>query len=253
MVLTLAAAALGPNVPTAFFNYKYNHELIIEGHPSAGPLFHKVMLVINSIAFPIGIAVIVLYIAPVVRALRRGADVAAADSDTLASLRHRSIRIGHFIALLAIVEWTLAAPAYPLAMYLGGERLTYMDNVHFFSSLTLCGLVAAAYPYFFATAFVVRVIYPAFIEPFRMRPADVADLERLERWTWLYLALGLLVPMLAVALTVLLGHDEHRWMLAVVSGSSVAGFVLLVGLARYLQAIVGTLRQLTGVADKREI
>ena len=135
---------------------------------------------------------------------------------------------------------------------LGGERLTLMDNVQFFSSLMLCGLVAAAYPFFFATAFTVRVVYPAFVEPFHMRTSDVADMDRLERWTWLYLALGLLVPMLAVALMVTLGGQKHRLTLAIVSGSSLAGFVLLVGLARYLQNTLALLRQVTGVADKRE-
>ena len=85
-----------------------------------------------------------------------------------------------------------------------------------------------------------------------MRTSDVADMDRLERWTWLYLALGLLVPMLAVALMVTLGGQKHRLTLAIVSGSSLAGFVLLVGLARYLQNTLAMLRQVTGVADKRE-
>ena len=78
----------------------------------------------------------------------------------------------------------------------------------------------------------------------------MADLDRLQRWTWLYLVLGLLVPMLAVALMVTLGGQQHRAMLAVISGSSLAGFVLLVGLARYLQLTLARLREIAGVAGQ---
>ena len=45
-------------------------------------------------------------------------------------------------------------------------------------------------------------LYPAFVEPFHMHAEDVADMDRLQRGTWVYLVLGLLVPMLAVVLMV---------------------------------------------------
>ena len=156
------------------------------------------------------------------------------------------------MALLSIIEWTLAGMAYPLAMYIGGVRLTTMDNVHFFSSLLLCGLVAATYPFFAATAVTVRALYPAFVEPFQLESYDLIDLDTLERRTWLYLALGLLVPMLAVALMVTLGGQQHRLMLAVVSASSLAGFVVLVWLARYLEKTIGILRRVSGAIQRHE-
>jgi hypothetical protein len=195
---------------------------------------------------------LIVFTLPVVRELCKQTAIREYDPEQLTGLRRRSLRLGHFIALLAIVEWTIAGIVYPLAMYVGGQPLTLMDNAHFFGSLLLCGLVAAAYPYFFATAFSVRVIYPAFFRPFHLRSDDVADMNRLDAWTWLYLVIGLLVPMLAVVLMVTLGGQDHRIKLAIVSGSSLAGFVLLVALARYLQTTMATLRQVTGVADKRE-
>jgi serine/threonine protein kinase len=246
-MLVLLATAVGPNVPTAVFNYFYNLNHIMRRFPESYSLFWNTQTIVNSIAFPVGIAIVVALIWPVTRAIH-----GRAAARPLAWLRHRSLRIGHFIAILAIIEWSLAAMVYPLALHLVGAQLTPADNMHFFGSLLLCGLVAAAYPFFFATAFSVRVIYPAFVEPFHMRFYDVADLERLQRWTWLYLALGLLVPMLAVVLMVTLGGEQYRVMLAVVSGSSLAGFVLLVGLTRYLEITLGKLREVSGVADKRD-
>ncbi len=249
----LAAAALVPNAATGAFNYAYN-SYNLDGKPDDYlTLFNNVQLLINSVAFPLGVLLVLLYIRPVTQAVRTGSVADDVDANQLASWRRRALKIGHFIALLAIAEWTAAALAYPALMSLGGAHLTMRNFISFYSSLVLCGLVAAAYPYFFATAFTVRVVYPAFVEPFRMSRQDVADIDRLEMRTWLYLALGLLVPMLGVTLMVMLGlHEEMRYMLAIVSGSSLAGFGLLVALARYLQRTATILRQLTGVVDKRE-
>ena len=47
----------------------YNDEIIVQQHPGATPLFHRVQMIINSVAFPIGIALVVFYIWPVVRAI----------------------------------------------------------------------------------------------------------------------------------------------------------------------------------------
>ncbi len=248
--LVLLATALGPNLPTAVFNFIYNRNHIMQRFPDSYGLFWNVQTVINAIAFPVGIAIVLALVWPVVRALHGGPPAERERGRPLAELRYRSLRIGHYIAILAIVEWSVAGMAYPVAMHLGGVKLTLAGNMHFFSSLVLCGLVAAAYPFFLATAFSVRAVYPAFVEPFHMSSADVADLDRLQRWTWLYLVLGLLVPMLAVALMVTLGGQQHRAMLAVISGSSLAGFVLLVGLARYLQLTLARLREIAGVAGQ---
>ena len=192
-----------------------------------------------------------VWIWPVAQAVKRAFPGAEGDSEQLFRLRRRCLRIGHYMALLAILEWTLAGMLYPLAMQLSGVRLSSADNAHFFSSLALFGLVAAAYPFFAATAFAVRILYPAFMEPYHMRTSDVADLERLERWTWIYLALGLLVPMLALALMIRFGDQHHRVMMGFVSAGSLGGFVFLVWLARALQNTLRILRQATGVADKR--
>lgn len=248
-LLILLATALGPNVPTAIFNFIYNRNHIMQRFPDSYALFWQVQTIINAIAFPIGITIVLALVWPVARGVWRGREEGELP---LSRLRGRALRVGHYIAVLAIIEWSLAGMAYPLAMHLGGIQLTLTDNIHFFSSLLLCGLVAASYPFFFATAFSVRVLYPAFFEPFRMHAEDVVDLDKLQRWSWLYLVLGLLVPMLAVVLMVTLGGEQHRVMLAVISGSSIAGFVLLVGLTRYLEVMLDRLREVTGVADKRE-
>ncbi len=248
----LLAAVLGPNLPTAIFNYIYNRNHIMQRFPDSYELFWNTQTIINSIAFPIGIAFVLALVWPVARAVRRGNEDEGGGKLSLSQLRHRSLRLGHYIAIFAIAEWSLAGMAYPVAMHLGGVQLTLADNVHFFSSLLLCGMVAAAYPFFFTTAFTVRCLYPAFVEPFHMRTEDVADLDGLQRWGWVYLVLGLLVPMLAVVLMVTLGGEQHRAMLAVISGSSVAGFVLLVGLTRYLQLTLNKLREVTRIADRRD-
>ena len=250
--LVLLVAALIPNVLAAVFNFVYNRDYIIERFQDSYPLFFKIQTVINAIAFPVGIALLLAYMGPVTRGVIESEDQRLGDREKASRLRRRCLRIGHFMAWLSIIEWTLAGMAYPLAMYLGGVQLTAADNMHFFSSLLLCGLVAATYPFFAATSFVVRALYPAFVAPFQLESYDLVDLDTLERRTWLYLALGLLVPMLAVALMVTLGGQQHRLMLAVISASSLAGFVLLVWLARFLEKTVGIFRRVSGTMARHE-
>ena len=56
--------------------------------------------------------------------------------------------IGRFIALLGIVEWLIAGLAYPLSLHLILGGLDAAKYAHFFGSLLVCGMIAAAYPFF---------------------------------------------------------------------------------------------------------
>ncbi|MBN9120274.1 MAG: serine/threonine protein kinase, partial [Planctomycetes bacterium] len=72
--------------------------------------------------------------------------------------------------------------------------------VHFLLSLVVCGLIAAAYPYFMVTFLAVRVYFPALLGPDGLGPSDTAALRRVERELGHYRAAAAAVPLLAVAL-----------------------------------------------------
>ena len=104
--------------------------------------------------------------------------------------------------------------------------------VHFLLSLVVCGLIAAAYPYFLVTFLAVRVFYPALLGPDGPRPSDAAAINRVERELGRYRAAATAVPLLAVALLASRGASNPVAVVVL----SVAG-LLGVGLAHLIEGL----------------
>jgi hypothetical protein len=98
-------------------------------------------------------------------------------------------------------------------------------DVHFVASLTLCGLIAAAYPFFGVACLSVCSFYPALVRVETMTEDDREPLLRLARTSGLYLLLAATVPMLSVAILVLIG-SQARFALGLLAAAGLAGFGL---------------------------
>ncbi len=57
--------------------------------------------------------------------------------------------------------WMIAALAYPIALQMQTGAVPLSASLHFIASLALCGLIAAAYPFFNVTSLTVSSFYPA--------------------------------------------------------------------------------------------
>ena len=75
----------------------------------------------------------------------------------------RALELGRLVALISIVEWSIAACVYPISLRLIHAEMPAAAMLRFFFSLLLCGLVAAAYPFFVVTFFSLRSLYPVFV------------------------------------------------------------------------------------------
>lgn len=242
-VLAVLLVGLLPNALAALFNFDYNRNEIIERlhHlPEVIAIFWHVQLVINSVAFPVGIVLAALLTWPVARAVRsrRGGH----GQPIPPQLRHRCLMLGHWLALLCLVEWLLAGLAYPISIHRAAGPIPLAVYIHFFVSLTLCGLIAVVYPFFGITWLSVRVYYPFLIQPAVTGSEDLSDLTRLTRRTWFYLLLAASVPMLAVTALIWAG-SQNQFALEVLSGAGLVGFGLVFLLARKIQSDVATLTQ----------
>ena len=78
----------------------------------------------------------------------------------LASARRISLLMGHYTAIIGVVLWALAGLAYPIAIHSTSGDMPVRDYFHFFGSLVVCGMVAAAYPFFSITWYSLSTIYP---------------------------------------------------------------------------------------------
>jgi hypothetical protein len=166
-------------------------------------------------------------------------------------LRRRCLMIGHEAALLGISLWCLAGAVYPTVMHWGLGRVPMTIYVHFFSSLLLCGLIAAAYPFFLVTLLGVRRFYPRFVRLESMGANDRADLERLRRYSWVYLVVAVLVPMTAVAILVTIGSETAKPNVITTAIVGAVGFVASLVILLLLHADIEALLPLARTEHPR--
>ncbi len=236
-LFVLLLFVLLPNVAAGVFNFVYNDLEIMRQFPQAQDVFWRTQLVINGTAFPIGLLICALVAWPVAAACR-SASTSAASSERA---RQRSLLLGHWGALLGILEWILAGIAYPVAIYLAGISLTPHHGLHFFTSLALCGMIAATYPFFLITAACVLHIYPRMVADSDTSLAEIDTLRRTQRRTRPYLALAAILPLAGITLLVMLGQAQNRFALAVLSLGGLLGFLWVFWQAGRIQGAIGLL------------
>jgi hypothetical protein len=263
-VTAVMLAAVLPNVFAAVFNYLYNRLEIIAHLQNSQQAFEQIQATINAIAFPLGIFLVFWFTRPVAAAVRRsilaravgrpfravGRDAPegpSCNADALRSLRRQCLRLGHLAAGISLVLWLVAAPAYPIALQMEVGEIPTSAYVHFVASLTLCGLIAAAYPFFGVACLSVCSFYPALARVETMAEEDRDPLVRMARTSGMYLFLAATVPMLSVAILVLIG-SQARVELALLAVAGLAGFGLAFLAYRMLQSDLDALAGIAGPA-----
>lgn len=198
-------------------------------------------MVINVVAFSIGIGCCAWYSRPVRRALQTSDSSART---TLPQARQRALRLSRFVTALGITEWMVAGMAYPVALNSVTAGLEARWQAHLFTSLLICGLVAAAYPFFMTATLAVRSFLPALMKHDRLRKDDVTELRRLsERSAWsLYLAGGVPAAGIMILLTTQdAGDPRSSFALKVLSLAGALGFAFVLRLANSLQSDIDAL------------
>lgn len=243
-VTSVLVAAIMPNVVAAIFNYFYNRLEIIDQLQDSGAAFERIQTMINLIAFPLGIFFVFWFMRPIARRLRSRDSDSHDSAELSAQLRQQCLRLGYLAAGISLGLWLVAAPAYPIALQMETGAVPFSATLHFIASLALCGLIAAAYPFFSVACLAVSSFYPALVRIDSMTDADAESLQRLSRTSWLYLLLAATVPMLSVAILVLMG-SQARFALGLLAVAGLAGFGLAFIQFRMLQADLLALSVLT--------
>ena len=231
-----------PNILAGRFNFIYNRSNIIATLGDSQSAFWRTQMVINAIAYPLGLGLLFV----LTRSVIGTADTDAARDH---SFRHRCLRLGHYAALVSVVEWAIAGVAYPASLHFLGVPVSLDDCLHFFGSLLLCGLIAATYPFFGVTFFAFRVLYPGLLRDRLSSWDDAPALRQVETLAWRYLALGASLPLLAVAALIVM-QSEARIALIVLSVGGLFGLVGVFALFRRfitdLEAVVRALGKESG-------
>jgi len=78
------------------------------------PVFHTIAAGVNGVAFPVGLAILIVVSHPLPQAMRR--HVKNLPIDTVLALRARQtcLKLGNYAAVIGIALWSIAAWSIPL-------------------------------------------------------------------------------------------------------------------------------------------
>ena len=230
---SIIAMTVIPNMIGAIFNFLYNHAEIQASMPTAEPTFMRIMSIINMITFPTGILSASWLAGSVTRATRTD-EQSRLSAAELQARRRRCLQLGNVAAFVGLTLWVIAAPAYPILLHLLRGEVPATIYVHFVASLTLCGLIAAAYPFFGVSLLAVRCLYPSLVHWDTMSKEELPALKQLARNLWIHLILAASVPMLSVMILALSGLDRRFALVALAAGGTI-GFATAVTAFRLVQ------------------
>ncbi len=162
------------------------------------------------------------------------------DDDLLAA-RRSCLNLGSVLSTIILALWLLAGLAYPIALASGVSEFGMQHQVHFFVSLTLCGLIGATYPFFLMTLLSLRAFYPALVRLETMTEADRAPLQRVSRQSWFFLLLAASLPLLSIGVLVLI-ESRAKYALMAVTGAGLVGFGLVFLAVQHIQRLAETLQ-----------
>jgi len=245
LLLVVLSAAI-PNIFAGWCNWAYNRTEIIPGMIfEARNAFETLVWYINGIAYPAGLGALVGMTWSVVRGVRKMKEGNPLDADQMKRLRYRCLHLGHWSGMIGVALWGVAGLTYPISLDISGQDFDLTFYAHFFADLLICGLIAAAYPFFGATYFGLRVLYPGLLRDDLSASDDSPTLMRLSRLARYYLLAAILSPLLGLIAMAFLTLESNL-PLTVLSIGGFLGVASLLPLRDLLQKDLAVLTEALG-------
>ena len=196
-----ALAVLIPNLLASAYNIQHNQLLIVSQlSEQAQGRFMLAVTLVNLVFYPLSALrcwsiIWCRYVILVPRRVRRRP---APPAETLARARprlSRRTRSGDFVVFSL---WLLAGLTFPLIMEFAAGGIPGRSAIHFVGSLTVCGAIAIAYPFFLMTFYILRSVYPELVAHGQTHPREAEQLRALSRRLSRYLAIAASVPLLGI-------------------------------------------------------
>ena len=240
-------AVMIPNLLAAAYNIQHNQLLIVSKlSEQAQGRFVLVMTLLNLSFWPLGFAVLVYwcrYVILVPRRLRRGP---APPAETLARARHDCLVASDRVVFVVFGLWLLAGLTFALTLQFAAGGIPGRSAIHFVGSLTMCGAIAIAYPFFLLTFYIVRSVYPELVAHGQTNPREAEQLRALSRRLSRYLAIAASVPLLGIVAVSFLTAPEIAEVIVpirVLCIGGIAGFVLVYWLSRQIESDIQALER----------
>lgn len=244
VLLATSLIIFAPNLLTGVLNFMYNHHSIASRHPDLEARFVNLSLVINLLAFPLGIVILVWLAGHVqagIRAANARAEVQRRQLDGAWNLGHRAAMVGG-------VMWFIAGLAFPVVLHAWDARFGWIDSIEFFLSLAICGGIAWIYPFFGVALLGTEVYYPAMVKPTMVDNRFTLLSKQMKRRANIYLASAAAIPLCALALLTLRNSSSDEGTIRIF-----LFVVLLLTAAALAFAFVAHQRLLRNIDDLGEV
>lgn len=240
--LAVCACVMLPNVVLGLFNYFSNQRLLLDIYSSPDRIaqqsalataFERTAIVVNAVAFPLGMLFAWMFTRPIVVAMGLAKGSRSSLSEAIgrfdrSAVRRKTLWLGDAAAWIGVMEWLLAGIAFPIGIWLQIGSLAPEVPWLFMQSPIACGLVAAAYPFFLSSLLALRVFYPAQI-PLSLGdaglPQDEEALHSLASRSGFYLLIAGGVPLVTLGLLVILHRSTDRLSLALLTAAGLSGLL----------------------------
>ncbi|MGA5463158.1 serine/threonine-protein kinase [Mycobacterium sp. NPDC050041] len=240
-------AILIPNVLASAYNIGHNQLLIVSQlSEHAQARFMLVTTLVNLVFFPLGGAVLIYWFRYVILVPRRLRSGPAPPAEDVARARHDCLVAGDRVVFVVFGLWLLSALTFPFTMQFAAGGIPGRSAIHFFGSITVCGAIAIAYPFFLVTFYVVRSVYPELVAHGQTDQREAEQLCALSRRLPRYLAVAASVPLLGVVAVSFLTATEIAAVILpirVLCIGGIAGFVLVYWLSRQIEADIQALER----------
>ena len=148
------------------------------------------------------------------------------------------------MAFVVFSLWLVGALTFPLTMQFAAGGIPGRSAIHFFGSITVCGAIAIAYPFFLLTFYIVRSVYPNLVAHGNTSLREAEQLRALSRRLPRYLALAASVPLLGIVAVSFLTASEIAQVIVpirVLCIGGIAAFVLVYWLSRKIESDIDAL------------
>jgi eukaryotic-like serine/threonine-protein kinase len=239
-----------PNMVAGVFNFIYNEVTIIgklaedakilNADDTFKETFRYTCAWLNLIYFSVGALLVYVIMGPAARKVGSG----LVDPKNTPAIRQRSLYYGHIAAALGTLMWFSSGVVFPAVMKLQLPSLQGIHFLTFFASMAICGLIAAAYPYFLMTFLVTQVYYPALLHQAPVSEEEEMGLQAVPSYFWIYWSISVLVPFAGIALfffggTNLQANDDFVWWHKAAVGALIVsgafGSIAILRLSKWIQ------------------
>lgn len=225
-LLSLIPINMPPLVVWGAINFFYNQDELIhqfhidqpEDYRAAAQaalihVFETTAIFVNSIFYPLGVILVLSYMAPVSRAIRKYREARGAmDPKDVNVARRRVLWWGSCLCWVAAIEWVIAGIIFPtsIRLFMPAEFGPVPSSFywHFIVSQTLCGVMSLSLPWLATTWIVLRAHYPALLGAGTPDEWEQQQLGRLRRQSAWFLVITVFFAL--VSLLILSWYVPHR-------------------------------------------